>query len=223
MKKVLFSCFALLCGGLLMAQSLKVSVMGDTYSTYRVSMPNHYATFYPMPMCKVSEQSQMWWQQFIDRNGYQLEKNDSYSGSTISNSGYNNEDYSDRSFVARMNEIGDPDILFIFGGTNDDWVPAPMGEYKYKNWTKEDLYSFRPAMAYLLHNLKQLYPDMKIYVLMNSDMKDETDESIRTICKKYKVDYIELHDIEKSINHPTLAGMTAIADQIQEYIDSKKK
>ena len=54
-------------------------------------------------------------------------------------------------------------------------------------------------------------------------MKDETDESIRTICKKYKVDYIELHDIEKSINHPTLAGMTAIADQIQEYIDSKKK
>ena len=196
-----------------MAQSLKVSVMGDSYSTYRGTMPKHYDSFYPMPMCKVSEQSQMWWQQFIDRNGYQLEKNDSYSGSTISNSGYNKEDYSDRSFVARMNEIGDPDILFIFGGTNDDWVPAPMGEYKYKNWTKEDLYSFRPAMANLLHNLKQLYPDMK----------DETDESIRTICKKYKVDYIELHDIEKSINHPTLAGMTAIADQIQEYIDSKKK
>ncbi|MBO5933431.1 MAG: hypothetical protein J6Q19_06900 [Bacteroidaceae bacterium] len=223
MKKVLFSCFALLCGGLLMAQSLKVSVMGDSYSTFRGTMPKHYDSFYPMPMCKVSEQSQMWWQQFIDRNGYQLEKNDSYSGSTISNSGYNKDDYSDRAFVSRINEIGNPDILFIFGGTNDDWVPAPMGEYKYKKWTKEDLYSFRPAMAYLLHHLKEQYPNMKIYVLMNSDMKDETDESIRTICKKYKVPYIELHDIEKSINHPTLAGMTAIADQIQEFIDNEKK
>lgn len=221
--KFLFLQVAILVCSMAMAQSLKVSVMGDSYSTFRGTMPQGYAVFYPSPICEVTSVEQMWWHLFITENGYELDKNNSYSGSTISNSGYNKEDYSDRSFVARMNEIGSPDILFIFGGTNDDWVPAPMGEYKYSKWRKSDLYSLRPAMAYLLKNLKELYPDTRIYVLINSDMKEQTDESIITICKRYKVPYIELHDIEKKINHPTANGMIAINRQIQEFIANEKR
>ncbi len=222
MKKFLAIIFVVLFGAVAVSAQKKVSVLGDSYSTFKGTMPKHYDVFYPVPPCKVTEMSQMWWQQFIDSNGYVLEKNDSWSGSTICNSGYNNEDYSDRSFYSRVNMLGNPDIIFIFGGTNDDWAKAPLGEYMYKDWTKQDLYSFRPAVAYMLAQLKTLYPKAEIYFLMNSDMRDDIDESIIHICKEYGVPFIELRDIEKAINHPTDKGMTAISNQINEFIANQK-
>ena len=125
--------------------------------------------------------------------------------------------------MTRLNRIGSPDILFIFGGTNDDWTHEPFGDYKYKKWTKEDLYYFRPAMAYLLDNLKKLYPKMKIYCILNDGMSDDLGESLNTICKHYKVPVIEVEGIEKRMNHPTAAGMTKIAEQINAFIASEKK
>ena len=119
--------------------------------------------------------------------------------------------------------MGDPDILFIFGGTNDDWTHEPFGDYKYSDWTKEDLYFYRPAFAYLLANLKALYPNMKIYSLLNDGMSENLGESMREICKHYDVPVIAVEGIEKRINHPTAAGMTKIAEQIQAFLDAEKK
>ena len=48
----------------------------------------------------------------------------SYSGSTICNTGYRDEDYSDRSFINRTTLLGNPDIILICGGTNDSWANA---------------------------------------------------------------------------------------------------
>lgn len=211
----------LVCGT--MSAQLKVSIMGDSYSTFKGSMPNYYDTFYPNQFCGVTEQSQQWWQQVIDANGWVLEKNDSYSGSTVCCRGYNHDDYSDRAFVSRLNRIGNPDILFIFGGTNDDWTNEPFGEYKYANWTKEDLYGYRPAMAYLLANLRALYPNMKIYSILNDGMSENLGESMREICKHYDVPVIAVEGIEKRMNHPTLDGMKKIAEQINAFLAAEKK
>ena len=38
----------------------------------------------------------------------------------------------------QKDELGCPDVIFIFGATNDCWAGAPLGEYKYGGWTKED-------------------------------------------------------------------------------------
>ena len=72
-----------------------------------------------------------------------------------------------------MDKLGCPDIIFIFGATNDCWAGSPLGDYKYEGWTKEDLYTFRPAMAYLLDHMIDRYPNVEIYFLLNSGLKEE--------------------------------------------------
>ncbi len=204
-----------------MAQGRKVSILGDSYSTFKGKIPEGYAVFYPLQGNDVQNVEETWWSQLISECGYQLEMNNSYSGSTICNTGYNRQDYSDRAFVSRMNELGNPDILFIFGGTNDAWANSPVGEYKYRGIEKKDLYSFRPAMAYLLDGLRSLYPDTKVYFLLNTELKEEINESVKTICEHYSVPVIVLHDIDKQISHPSKAGMTSIATQIKEFISKE--
>ena len=58
---------------------------------------------------------------------------------------------------------------------------------------KDDLYKFRPAMAYMLDHMIDRYPNVEIYFLLNSGLKEEFNESVRTICRHYNIDCIELH------------------------------
>ncbi len=197
----------------------RVSILGDSYSTFAGHMPRHHDIWYPNENGNdVTEVEQTWWNLLISGDGYQLEKNNSWSGSTICNTGYNGDDYSDRSFFSRVNMLGNPDIILIFGGTNDSWAGSPIGEYQYKNWDREDLYSFRPALAYLLSELKALYPSAEIYFMLNSELSAEINESTFKICGKYDIPVIVLKDIDKQWGHPSVKGMKAICDQVSEFI-----
>ena len=82
-------------------------------------------------------------------------------------------------------------------------------------------FSFRPALAYLLNGLREHHPNVTIYYLLNSELKTEINESSKTICEKYGVGLIELHDIEKQVGHPSIKGMKAISDQIKEFIEKE--
>lgn len=213
------------------AQSSKsISILGDSYSTFQGYLqPDTNAVWYwdnvEAMNTDVHHVRETWWHQFIKKNGYRLCVNNSFSGSTICYSGYKTvgpdfTDYSDRAFVARLDKLGCPDIIFVFGGTNDSWAGSPIGEYKYSGWTREDLFSFRPAMACLLEKMIDHYPNVKIYFLLNDDLRDEIDESVKTICSHYEVDLIELVDIHKINGHPSVKGMRQICEQIEAYISS---
>ncbi len=121
-----------------------------------------------------------------------------------------------------MNNLGCPDLIFIFGATNDSWAGAPIGEYQYENWTKKDLYCFRPAMAYMLEHMQYRYPNVEIYFLLNCDLKPEINESIKTICAHYHVPCIELKGIDKQGGHPSIKGMQQINEQIKAYFGSRQ-
>lgn len=214
-------CVALLMAAAfaLSAQTKKVSVLGDSYSTYKGYIPENYAPFYPDANNDVKDVEQMWWSLYIDAKGYQLEKNDSWGGTTICGTGYGMMDSSRSAFTSRVDQLGDPDIIFIFGGTNDAWAGSPIGEYQYSDWTKEDCKSFRPALACLLDMLMKRYPDAEIYSILNSELREEINESSREICKHYGIQLIELHDIEKQNGHPSVKGMKSICEQLIEAID----
>lgn len=214
-------CVALLMAAVfaLSAQPKKVSVLGDSYSTYKGYIPENYAPFYPDANNDVKDVEQMWWSLYIDAKGYQLEKNDSWGGTTICGTGYGRMDSSRSAFTSRVDQLGDPDIIFIFGGTNDAWAGSPIGEYQYSDWTKEDCKSFRPALACLLDMLMKRYPDAEIYSILNSELREEINESSREICKHYGIQLIELHDIEKQNGHPSVKGMKSICEQLIEAID----
>ena len=112
-------------------QAKKVSILGDSYSTFKGIIPDGYATFYPDANNDVKEVEQTWWSLYIEAKGYQLEKNDSWGGTTICGTGYFGMDSSRSAFTTRVDLLGDPDIIFVFGGTNDAWANSPMGEYQY--------------------------------------------------------------------------------------------
>lgn len=215
----------LACCSMGFAQNQKVvSILGDSYSTFEGYIPAENLAWYklaPSDKTDVTSVEQTWWKLWIGQNNCQLGMNNSYSGATICDTGYDKRDYSDRSFATRLQNLGRPDVLFIMGGTNDSWAKSPIGNYKYAKWTKEDLYSFRPAMAYMLHEIKALYPRTKVYFLLNNGLKEEINESVKTICKKYGVPCLELKDIDKKSGHPSIKGMQQICEQLNNFLKGK--
>lgn len=206
------------------AEKPVVSVLGDSYSTFKdLVWPKKNRIWYSSEPNKgndVTKPEQTWWKILTaDDAPYTLGVNNSYSGATICFTGYHKDDYSDRSFIARMYGLGTPDIILIFGGTNDAWAKVPAGEYQSKNFRRADLFSYRPALEYMLQNMKQLYPDTDIYFILNSDLEGDVPVSSKVICKKYKIPVIELHDIDKIAGHPSQAGMKAVAAQVREALD----
>lgn len=207
---------------LLAANAQAVSILGDSYSTFEGYVtPSTNEMWYFAKHGRntdVEDVTQTWWWQVIAEGGYKFCQNNSYSGSTIGYLGYDGNDYSERSFITRLDNLGCPDILLIFGATNDSWAGEPVGEYKYGGWTKGDFYTFRPALAYLLHHAQRRYPNVKIYFLLNSELREDITESCITICRHYGVECIRLHDIDKKSGHPSIKGMRAIADQVLEVL-----
>ena len=200
------------------AQTKKVSILGDSYSTFDGVNPPGYAPFYPDGHNDVKEVSQTWWSLYNEAMGYTLEVNDSWGGTTICNTSYGRRNAANSSFNSRLWKLGDPDIIFVFGGTNDAWANSPVGEYKYSHITKEDCNTLRPALAYMFDALERLYPDATVYAILNSELREEVNESFREVCKHFSVQLIELHDIEKQNGHPSINGMKAICDQLIEAI-----
>ena len=117
-----------------------------------------------------------------------------------------------------MKDLGCPDVIFIFGATNDSWAGAPIGDYQYEQLHKANFWTFRPAMARMLEWMTARYVGADIYFLLNDGLKDEINQSVKTICEHYGVQCIELHDIDKQSGHPSVKGMQQIAEQVAAAI-----
>lgn len=207
------------------AQNRKtVSILGDSYSTFEgfVDPATNEMWYY----AKVNENNtdvdnvrKTWWHKFITDNGYRLEKNNSYSGSTISYTGYQGNDYSARSFLSRMDNLGSPDMILIFGATNDSWAGAPIGDFNWdKNPADGNFRAFRPALQQMLSHMKDRYPNTEIIYLINDGLKPEITSSIIEACKRFEIPYLELHDIDKTAGHPNTRGMAQIASQLTDFL-----
>lgn len=207
-------------------EPLRLSILGDSHSAYSGHvMPSNNDVF-DYEGIGITNVQQMWWKQVIDSTSWVMERNNAFSGSLICNMDVL-EYYGRHSFICRMNDLGHPDIIFVQGGTNDVWYEAPFGDYVYSAWTEEQLCSFRPALAYLLHNLKKLHPKAKFYFLLETEpcpggIQEETRlnliESVHQITNHYGIHCIDLHNINKTSWHPDLIGQEDIANQVLEVI-----
>lgn len=219
-----------------------IFILGDSYSTFEGYIPEGYASYYfekgpyyleedpdKRPNANdVSKVEQTWWYPLVKENG-NLILNCSWSGTTICNTGYNGTDNSKNSFVARIKKLTDEgffkenkiDTLFLFGGTNDSWANAPLGKAIYSGWNKEDLNCVLPAFSYLVDLLVKRLDAVKIYCILNNELKDEISRFYRSVCRENGIDVIELHDIDKVCGHPTVKGMGQIKDQVLDYVKSR--
>lgn len=214
----------------------KITIIGDSYSTFEgwsnrdiAGNDNDYYVYYPheCPQTGVDSVEKTWWYMLCQKPEFELEISNSFSGSVISNTHYNGVDVAgtDLSFMNRVGKNsygvdynGNPDIILIFGGTNDCWAGVELGDYVYRNWSADDLKCFRPAFSKLIHNLKELYPNATVYNITNSNdpygVSTPYAKSMNKVCKHYGVTNIVLDDIEKVDGHPTHAGMQAICEQV---------
>ena len=218
--KILF--LSLMCSLSACAQKPSISILGDSYSTFEgyVTPSTNEMWYYEENGNKtdVNDVTDTWWWQVAKEGGYKLSVNNSYSGSTIGYRGYDGNDYADRSFLTRMDNLGNPDVILIFGATNDSWAGEPVGEYKYANWTKADFYTFRPAMAYMLQHITNRYPNVDIYFILNTELREDITVSCQTICQHYQIPCITLQDIHKINGHPSVKGMKSISQQVLKAI-----
>lgn len=210
-----------------------VAILGDSYSTFIRYIPQGYACWYHAHTegNDVHSVEQTWWSQLVEKTGMRLILNSSYSGSTICNHGYRGEDYSDRSYITRMKtdfvrEDGSfgivceaPDVLLIFGGTNDDWCGAEMGEpVRKEDLGGADMYKCLPASSYMLSYLTEKLPQTRIIVIVNSDLSEKFTNGIQEVSKMYGVESLLLEGIDKQRNHPSALGMSQICEQVMKIL-----
>ena len=213
--------------------SNNIIIFGDSYSTFENFVPDGYAVYYSeneRPETDVTKVEQTWWHQVVKNAALNLILNNSWSGSTIGYTGYDNVDCSkSSSFIYRLKQLIENgffvenkiDTVFVFGGTNDSWSNAPLGEIKYSGWEEKDLFSVLPAVCYFLNLLKETLPQTKIYCLINTEIKPEIASCMENACEKYHITPITFNSIDKKCGHPTIQGMKNIKSSVLNALNNK--
>ena len=201
-------------------------IFGDSYSTYLGYIPSGYAVYYTghrNALPDVFDVKNTWWGRLIDSGMATLVQNNSWSGSTIGYTGYNNTDCSHTSsFIYRFEKLlsegffteNKIDTVFVFGGTNDSWSGAPLGELKFDGIEQVDLFCVLPAISHFAKRLKDTLPEARIIFIGNCDIKSEITNTMKAVCEHYGLDYVALSGIDKQNGHPTELGMEQISAQI---------
>ena len=211
-----------------------MSILGDSYSTYGLWIPAGNFAWYGIDgedgnnsqTNNVNSVTQTWWYKLCKKLGVSLMLNESYSGSTICNTGYSGNDAQRYSLVHRMvNSMGQenalkpkPNIIVLFGGTNDSWANSPLGELKYSDWTDDDLKNVLPAICYMFYYVQKWNPGALILNVVNTELKSDIVNGFKKASEYYGIHNIELSSIEKQNGHPSINGMESICNQIYEYI-----
>lgn len=203
-----------------------VSILGDSYSTFEGYLePDTNAVWYfavpDTTRTDVSDVKQTWWHRFLTDNGLRLCKNNSFSGATICYTGYRKEDYSNRSFLNRATELGNPDMILIFGGTNDSWAKSPVGEYNFGKKSEGEFKAVRPALDEMLDRIEGRYPNVPVYFIVNCGLSPEVTESIHYLCERHGVPALQLENIDIKRGHPTVKGMEQIAEQLTAFLEAR--
>lgn len=206
-----------------------IFIMGDSYSTYEGYIPEGYHFYYSdgrkdNPIVKGVEKT--WWNILANENNFNIIINDSFSGSTICNTVRESLTVAS-SFVSRIDKYiakkvfveNNINTMLIFGGTNDSWIDAPIGNLKYSDWTEDELKYVLPAFCYLINRAKDVVDD--VIVIINTDLKQEITKGFIEACEKNDIKYLYLKEIDKENGHPTESGMKQISEQVAECLHKK--
>ena len=209
-------------------------IFGDSYSTFEGYIPQGYEIYYsqnPRPETDVTKVTETWWYQVTEEANLNLLLNNSWSGSTICYTGYENEDCSQSSsFISRLRELivqgffRDNEIhrVFVFGGTNDSWADAPLGTVQWDHFEEADLYFVLPAIGCFFRELRELLPKADIYCLVNRGLKPEITQCMLEACQKYAMVPVTFPHMDRMGDHPTIQGMKEIKSAVIEAIEKSQ-
>lgn len=128
----------------------RISVLGDSISTFKGVTVDDPNTFYGRVMMEkggFSDVNDTWWMRVIRGVGGVFERDNAFAGSCVAD-GYG----LGRGMCSRerTGALGNPDVILIFGGANDDGFGVPPAE-------------FRSAYTLMLARLRENYPAAAIF------------------------------------------------------------
>ena len=201
------------------------AILGDSYSTFAGYLdPESNVSYYPAD--NVTSVNDTWWGMLCKDEGMLLMQNNSYSGTYVCNAESAGALVAN-SFVNRMQNLPKASVIFVFGGTNDSWNNVDLGEYKYSEWTENDLKQFRPAYAYMLDYLIKHHLGARIICLKNpyadngTGFTQDIEASVDAICEHYGIETCVNYVISKASNwHPNKTGMTQIKTAVVQLLNT---
>ena len=205
-----------------------ISILGDSYSTFAGYIPSHQKFYYPRPetVADVLHVSETWWHMLATRRNYHILINDSYSGSTVCIHTREGQPL-ESAFIVRMKKtlsaqgIGGekPDIIFIFGCTNDSFLDRNVGQLQYENWSEDNLMQVLPAYCYMLDFVTKENPQALIVTIINDILNPELHDGMVCASEHYHTLCVNLKDVDKTSRHPTKLGMLQIFEQVDQALD----
>lgn len=154
----------------------KLSILGDSISTYNGYIPTGYERYYPSG--DVNDVSKTWWMKLINKSGMTLLKNASWSGSMVSGETVTGSaGCSDARITALKDGSTVPDIIIVFISTND-WVRSiETGSYDSTedvDTSSGSITNISDAYALMLYKIRTTYPTARVYCLTSLEGRKTT-------------------------------------------------
>lgn len=140
-------------------QGKKVSIYGDSISTYTGYIPSDGRPKASYPASDVTDVSKTWWMQIITKTGAILGVNDSWSGSCVT--GDPDTDKSCLGYRIKNKSIpADTDLCLILSGINDLRTQKTLGTFNgLKKQADLDFNTFADCVSNVMYLAAQNYPN----------------------------------------------------------------
>jgi lysophospholipase L1-like esterase len=224
-----------------------ISILGDSISTFEGYVPKSdrfnllHSAHYPRSNL-FEDVKHTWWMQLIDRLDAKLGINDSWSGTTV-----DGKDEKDKTAISSLQRIenlgakGRPDVIVLFGGTNDYGLLNIVDKFdSTKMPTEVDLTTVQwgklsQAYAHTILRIKHFFPTTQIVAVLPArtssyysvtELRDGN-ELLAAVCDHYGVPYVNLFAGPLTLAHlpdgihPAEEGMDIITDEVLKVMLEK--
>ena len=209
----------------------RIAVFGDSISTFDGYSPHDYGPYYPVNDRQgtgtVQTVDKTYWYQVIYtycRNSI-LDANRSWGGTTVvTREGRTN------GFLQRVTELSNPDMIILHGGTNDHNYKSELGTFDWDLTIDQlDETKFRSAYIKVIRRFQQLYPGVKILIVVGDFLSAPYALSVIQIAEHFNLPYADFTNrgtvqndkvnIPKSTgSHPDATGHAYMARVISETL-----
>lgn len=146
----------------------KLSILGDSISTFNEYIPNDYNIFYPKPD-NIPMVEGTWWYQVLNLTGMELLSNASSANTNVMGNSLQTDGSAPGCSFRRIMDLQGkdgtaPDVIIIYMGVNDFARSFPLGSFQgMSTHTEGEQSDFVSAYEMMLQKIKALYPNAQIY------------------------------------------------------------